>query len=346
MTKRILLAGGGHSHALALLWLPALARGAEIILVSDGEFAPYSGMLPGVIGGQFAREESLINLPALCQKAGAKWRCGTVTAVRAAERRVIFADGNVESYDLLSLNVGGVPKPLGAGIGIKPVLSFMSWLDNLPPSPSLAIIGGGIGGVETALALRRRFVGGEIVLIGNAFLPHCGAAVRRRLQEIIKSRGIEFVESAATGFVNGGVLLANGRRILSVATIFATPVCAPRWLSDTDLSLDDGGFVRVNEYLQSVSSAAVFAVGDCAATAAPKSGAVAVRQAPILAANLAAAIVGAPLRPWRLRKQLLAIINTADGRAVANWGNFSASGVWVWNWKKYLDKKFMNRFLV
>ena len=42
------------------------------------------------------------------------------------------------------------------------------------------------------------------------------------------------------------------------------------WLSDTGLALDDDGFVRVNETLQSETDPLIFAAGDCASMRAHK----------------------------------------------------------------------------
>lgn len=345
MNNRALLVGGGHAHALALLMFARRPPPARLVLISDSEFAPYSGMLPGALAGQFSREEIMIPLPQLCARAGAEWRLGAASAVCCRTREVLLSDGSVERFDVLSLNVGGAPIPLFAGgVAVKPAAAFLDFARALPADSSAAIVGAGAGGAEIALALRRRFPAAKISLIG-ALLPSANASVRRRIRALLFARDITLLESEAKSFGGGEVLSADGRRTAAEAAIFATPVAAPRWLQNGDLLLDADGFVRVNSFLQSESSAAVFAAGDCAASGAEKSGVAAVRQAPVLAFNIAAFLSSAPLREWRLRRRFLSILNTADGRAVAGWGGFSASGAWVWKWKKYLDRKFMRRFL-
>ena len=318
----------------------------SIKLISDSEEAPYSGMLPGFVAGQFTRRECLIHLPSLCAHVGAEWQRGTAVSVDTSSARVQLQEGGDEPYDVLSINVGGAPGiPFSApGAATKPVTSFMDWLEGLPAEPSLAVVGAGAGGVETSLALRCRFAKGEIALIGESLLPGFAPRTRQKVRELITSRGIQFHESKAEGYDNAGVILADGGRVAVSHVIFATPVRAPEWLKNTGLMLDDSGFIRVNSFLQSESAEGVFAAGDCANSGAPKSGAAAVRQAPLLADNIVAYLSSEPLRPWRTRRRLLAILNTADGRAIADWGGFSASGRWTWTWKKYLDEKFMRRF--
>ncbi|MGI9306324.1 MAG: FAD-dependent oxidoreductase [Gammaproteobacteria bacterium] len=352
MTRKILLAGGGHSHALALLYFAGrIPRGAEITLLSDSEYAPYSGMLPGFIAGQFCREECLINLPALCARAGARWKQAAAVKINCDGKRVELQNGSAEEFDILSVNVGGAPRPLFSGIGVKPVMPFMNWLETLPAAPAFAVIGAGAGGVETALALRRRFPDGSVCLIGETFLPEFNESARRRLRAVLEARKIMFIQGEAENIDGASACMRGGGAVklnipggAKMHAVFATPAAAPEWLQNGGLLLDENGFVRVNQFLQSETHPAVFAAGDCAASGAPKSGVVAVRQAPVLARNILAAATGAPLRPWRLRRRRLAILNTADRRAVAVWGGFAAGGAWAWTWKKYLDKKFMNRF--
>ena len=344
MSRRALLLGGGHANVLALPMLAkTLPSDVRLTLASDGRFAPYSGMLPGAIAGQFLRRECLIDLAALCRRHDVEFLPTAAANICGRRRTVTMTNGAEEKFDALSVNVGGAPSlPFDGGTAVKPAAAFMDWLDGRRLQ-SAAIVGGGVGGVEIALALRRRFASAELFLVGVSLLPATNAGVRERLRKTLAAKKIEVVESAAANYENKLLSLQDGRQLQAEEVIFTTPVSAPAWLRESDLALDGGGFVRVNGCLQSESAAAVFAAGDCAASGAPKSGAAAVRQAPLLAANIAAFLRGLPLKQWTDRQRLY-IINTADGGAVAGWGEWSASGRWVWRWKKYLDQKFMNRF--
>jgi selenide,water dikinase len=131
------------------------------------------------------------------------------------------------------------------------------------------------------------------------------------------------------------------------AIVWATGAAPPPWLRDTGLALDAAGFVAVNDRLQSISHAHVFAAGDCATIVGhprPKSGVYAVREGPPLAANLRAALAGTPLVRYLPQRRVLALISTGDRYAVASRGGFAAEGRWVWRWKDWLDRRFVARY--
>ncbi|MEN9495533.1 MAG: selenide, water dikinase SelD, partial [Cyanobacteriota bacterium] len=70
----LVLAGGGHSHALLLRrWAmrPQLRPARTLVLlVSRHSTALYSGMVPGLVAGLYSRDEASIALRPLCFQAG------------------------------------------------------------------------------------------------------------------------------------------------------------------------------------------------------------------------------------------------------------------------------------
>ena len=61
--KRIVLIGGGHSHALFLkMWAMAPLTEVEVTLITPEPFLPYTGMFPGLIAGYYEKSETYIDL--------------------------------------------------------------------------------------------------------------------------------------------------------------------------------------------------------------------------------------------------------------------------------------------
>ena len=74
LQKDLVFVGGGHAHALALRMLAmAPVEGLRLTLISPASHTPYSGMLPGLVGGHYSFEQAHIDLERLCQWAGVRF---------------------------------------------------------------------------------------------------------------------------------------------------------------------------------------------------------------------------------------------------------------------------------
>ena len=155
----------------------------------------------------------------------------------------------------------------------------------------------------------------------------------------------------ASRFASSGGWCAAVDRSSDVV-IWATGAEAQAWQRDAArrgaLAVDDAGFVRIDEQLRSVSHPQVFAAGDCASWPGhvlPKAGVHAVRMGPTLANNLRVALGAAgDLATHRPQRRFLALLSTADGRAIASRGPFGAEGAWAWRWKDRIDRRFVGQF--
>jgi selenide,water dikinase len=114
------------------------------------------------------------------------------------------------------------------------------------------------------------------------------------------------------------------------------------------LALNPGGFLVVEDTLQSVSDPAVFGTGDCVSFPShpdlPKNGVHAVRQGAVLFDNVTAFLQEQPLRPFRPQRFCLSLLNTVDGQAVLSYGPLATKGRWVRGLKDRIDRAWMDKF--
>lgn len=364
MTRLLVLVGGGHSH---LEVLRRFARtpppGLSLTLISREAHTLYSGMVPGVIAGEYGVEEAKIPLAPLARAAGASLVIDEVCGIDLAAGRVARRAGAPIPFDFVSLDVGGVtdlsvPGAAEHAIPTRPLDRFLAKLDDLDaqaqtgPTPILiAVVGGGAAGCEIALALSRRFgLDAQVTLNAgtNAVLPGFPAAASRRVVDTLLERVGRAVAGTPVVEVTDSLLRrANGTLMIADVVVWATGVAAPAWLRDSGLALDSQGFVRVERSLRSVNDPRVFAAGDVAAiegASVPKAGVWAVRAGPVLADNLRRALRGEPLRAWQPQRRALALINAGFHRAIGIWGPFVFHGQWVWRWKDRIDRRFVARY--
>ncbi len=361
ITRDLVLVGGGHAHALVLRMLAMdPVPGARLTLVSPASHTPYSGMLPGLVAGHYRFEDTHIDLARLCQWAGVRFLRDTVTALDPARQELHFAERPPLGYDLLSLDIGSqptldvVPGAREHAVPVKPVAEFWQrWQAGLAThrGQRIAVVGGGAGGLELALAMAHALAGSGASLLlycGGELLPGYHRSARAAARDAIGRLGVTLEEGARVAEVHAGELsLEDGRREPFDSLYWCTAAAAAPWIKASGLAVDERGFLAVDDTLRSVDDERVFGAGDIATQVEhprPKAGVYAVRQGPALAHNLRASLTGGTLREHRPQQRFLSLLSLGEQRATADRGPFSATGAWVWRWKDHIDRSFMRRF--
>ena len=262
---------------------------------------------------------------------------------------------------------------------VRPIEHFVRLLDGLVDLAAqrpldVVVVGGGAAGVELALALEFRLrpagagtgagattrgpvhgkptlpvAGSRVALVtgGDAPLESYAPGVMHKAARALQQRRITVFTDSCAEVQARHLLLGSGARLACDAAVVATGAEAPTWLQGSGLALDSRGFICTGNTLQSTSHPEVFAAGDVASRVDaphPRSGVYAVRAGPPLAANLRAALAGAPLQPHQPQKRTLNLISCGEKSAIVSWGPFNAQGRWAWWWKDRIDRAFVARY--
>jgi selenide, water dikinase len=371
--KTLVLIGGGHSHAIALrlLGLQPLP-GVRLILISDVTHAPYSGMLPGHLGGFYSFAECHIDLRSLAAFAHAEFILDVAIGLDLPTNQVLCWQHEPIDFDWLSIDIGSTPAVMDipgvqeCAIAAKPVPQFLAawqqFVEQEFKRPiSLGIVGGGAGGVELALTLQvqlqRLCAGGVTVHLfhrQSELMNSYANVVRYKFKRLLIDRGIKLHldESVVAIKPNGGLLkLVHCRSGLSIScnqVIWVTQAAAPVWIRQSGLSTDEQGFILIKDTLQSLSHPHIFATGDIATMPSnprPKAGVFAVRQGQPLFVNLQCLTMGQSPQSYLPQQFHLSLIGLGNQQAIATWGNLcTRPSRLLWWCKDRIDRRFISRF--
>src|SRR5262249_20877902 len=253
-------------------------------LVVDRPVAVYSGMVPGFVAGQYAREDLEIDVRPLALRAGARCIVTKVTGLDVEARRIAVEGRPSISYDTASFDVGstvaGLEKPgvREHAIPPRPIGEFVRRVDALVAAADgratfrAVVVGAGAGGVEVAFALAARLGRDgarrlEVVLLeaGPMVLPGYAAGAARRVVAAAAARGIAVRCGVAVERIErDAVYLTGGARILTDAVVWVAGAAALPIFAGSGLETVDG-FAAIGPTLQCLGHDDVFAVGDCAA---------------------------------------------------------------------------------
>ncbi len=364
MRHRLVLAGGGHAHLYTLSRLAELtARGALVTLVTPDRYHYYSGMAPAMLAGTCRPQDIRFDVACLAERGGGSCVIGTAHRIDTVNRSLILQDGTGIPYDTLSCNVGSsvvLPSPTQANvIPAKPIDGLLAARNRVREllaeavEPSLLVVGGGPAGVELAGALWRlaRDAGrpARVTLVtGGTLLAGMPPKAQKTARHSLASRGIAIHEQTrVTRFGDNSALLPTGQELPFQMALLATGVTPPAIFRDSGLPVADDGSLLVNDRLQAVTHPELLGGGDCITPPdgrLTRVGVYAVRQGPVLFANLLARINGTSLSPFSPQKRFLQILNLGDGSGLMIRGSWVLAGRIAYLLKQIIDYRYMHHY--
>lgn len=181
----------------------------------------------------------------------------------------VMAGADEHSAEAIYIATGSKPSRLnipGAELALDSTQFLAS--ENIPGR--VAIIGGGVIGLEFASILADKGADVTVIEYCKEILPPADKEVAKRLQSLLKRRGISFVTGAAVTAVRPGYVVEyEGKK--GPASIEADMVVmavgrsavVPDGCAEAGIELDRRGFIKVNPATMETSAKGIYAVGDC-----------------------------------------------------------------------------------
>lgn len=269
--------GQGAAGAAAANELKRLENEAAVTIVSNEQEGFYSRIdLPDLISGKREAQDALLQTPAQFRDKGIHCLTGEqVIRISPADHSVELTAGRRLYYDKLLVATGA--RPVLPGLpGMEAAGVFSVWTMEQAEAISRAadrakaavIIGAGLIGIKTAIALQQRGLCVTILEQMDRVLPQqldeAGAAI---LEAAIRKGGVELLTNTrmnavetCSGRVSG---IRAGTRLIACDMV----VCAIGVRPDTELArtagLVLGAGIVTDEFLQT-SEADIYAAGDAA----------------------------------------------------------------------------------
>ncbi len=363
---RLILVGAGHANLFLIVRTAALVkRGFDVTLVSPGPFL-YSGLAAAILGGRFASDANRIDTASIVRRGGGHSIDAYVEVIDAAARVVTLQDGSTLPYDLLSVDVGSqVPAARIAGANgrampVKPLTGLHSLRAALTARGrehdgpiDVVIMGGGASACEVAGNVQARADRERLrptirmLVAGRSLLEEFPAGAARALARHFVRRGIEIATDWPVALVDDAHVHAeDGRRARYDLLVDATGL-EPVPLAERSGLPNIHGAMCVDARLRCIGDDAIYGGGDAVRIEHHEDlrpvGVHAVRQGPILYANVLAARDGRTVRRFQPDRDYLAILDVGRGHALATRGRLYWLGRCARVLKDAIDLRWLRR---
>jgi NADH dehydrogenase FAD-containing subunit len=324
-------------------------------------------MGPGLLARTYSPDQVRVDVRTLATASGCTFAQDRVVSVDAGARLLALESGRALAYDLVSFNTGSrvpverIPGAAQEAVPVKPIENMELLRERVLSGPGgrrcrVLVLGGGPAGVELAGNLWRlsRDQGASVEIslceAAERLLPGVPARAGKIARQSLASRGVILrTGSAVTGLERGTARFSFGEPIAYDVAALTVGIVPHDLYRVSGLPTAPDGGLLVDAFLRSPEHPEVFGGGDCISFGpkpVPRVGVYAVRQAPVLFANLTAALEGREPVAFRPQHQYLLILNLGDGTGLVVWGRWVVRGRWAFRWKNYLDTSFMGKFQV
>ncbi|MGH2457808.1 MAG: NAD(P)/FAD-dependent oxidoreductase [Chloroflexota bacterium] len=342
---RIVVLGAGFAGLAAARTLAAHTRDAQVLLIDQHNYHLFTPPLFQVATCAASPYDIAFPVRAFAGPRGIAFRQSTVTGIDFDSRQVHLGDGTVP-YDHLIVALGSTTnffhnqaaqehalplKALEDAVALRHHVLGVLEQASRTPSPeerrallTVALVGGGSTGVETAAALidlLRRVVPAEypgldphdvrvlVIESEGKLLGHMGERLAAIALAKLQSMGVEvWLNTRAKAVGTGFLATEDGRTVKAQTIVWTAGVRTPDVVAHLIVPHGHAGSLMIDECLRLQGHPEVYAVGDNAAVEdarthqpVPLLAQAAIQEGEAAASNLLRALRGEPPVPFRYR---------------------------------------------
>ncbi|MCY3858588.1 MAG: FAD-dependent oxidoreductase [Gammaproteobacteria bacterium] len=318
----VVIVGGGHAGGQAAASLRQLKYEGPITLVGSESYVPYQRppLTKEYLRGEQGLDRVTLRPEAFYEKNNVALMLGREVRAIDRDKKIVELDGEDElAYDKLVLATGSTPilPPIpGANLDgvhlLRTIKDVDAIVNELKPSPTIGIIGGGYIGLEAAASFRHLGMDASVIEMEDRLLKRVATEeLASFYANLHRQHGVDIhLNSQVTEICGDGDGWVSSLKVSDGANIDLNLVIVgvgirpnTELASEAGLSVENG--IRVNEHCQT-EDADIYAIGDCTNHPNPlidrrlrlESVPNAMEQARVAAANIAGTPTTYASFPW------------------------------------------------
>ncbi|WP_261129265.1 NAD(P)/FAD-dependent oxidoreductase [Bacillus sp. Marseille-Q3570] len=360
MSKKLLLIGGGRAHLSLLKKLKnETSMDCEITLLSPSSITFHADMLPGFVEEIYRLEDLEINLADLTEKAGIRFVQGTALSIDVKQRMVLTENGDILSFDVLSLDTDRRRKGAEILPGRENIfdLTERDHIERLKEydhkKGPLVIVGDGAEAIEMSFsmkALKQTYHDHAKVILMQppAMYREPRDFTLKSLEDELGNQGIEVYRIENMVEIHDNLIKTGNESVPFDTLLWMTVFKPPGVYKSSELPTDEVGRLLVEDTMQVKKYPFIFGAGNGVTIRnhpdLPVNGSIVDKQGEVLFENLKGYLETGEGYHFHPPKRWLSVISVGHKQAYLKYAAFSTKGKLAWKLKDKLDRGYVSSF--
>ena len=341
--KKVVIIGGGFTGAYCA---KRLQEKFEVTLIDKTEYFEFTpSVLKAIVNPKFSKNIQIRHREYL--KKG-KFICGEVSEV--TEKFVLVNDKKIKFDYLIIASGSRYNSPIKDPLILIPERGseIREYHDKLEKAKNVAVVGGGLVGVELCAEIINKYPNKIITLVHShkCLIERNCKRSQNYVEKYIREKGVEIIFGEHASQKTQDTLITDkGNKIKADLVFMCIGIRSNSELMTKNFKdkLDEHGQVKVNEFLQMNEEKKIFVGGDVANIKEEKTAQSAEDHAKIIVRNITRLEYGGKLKKYKAEKKAF-VISLGRWNGIFEYRDFILTGIVAAFMKKFIEWKTMRRY--